>query len=89
MKSLAVSGIKKKQLAEIRTMANPPPPVKLALESVCELLNESAPDWKTMRGVIVRETFISSIVNFQTENITYDPFITYTHTYILFKSNPC
>lgn len=73
MKSLAVSGIKKKQLAEIRTMANPPPPVKLALESVCELLNESAPDWKAMRGIIVKDTFISSIVNFQTEMITYGP----------------
>uniref|UniRef100_A0A1B0B0C4 Dynein heavy chain, cytoplasmic n=1 Tax=Glossina palpalis gambiensis TaxID=67801 RepID=A0A1B0B0C4_9MUSC len=31
---LAVSSIKKKQLAEIRTMTNPPPAVKLALESV-------------------------------------------------------
>ncbi|XP_065362456.1 dynein heavy chain, cytoplasmic-like [Calliphora vicina] len=68
----AVSGIKKKQLTEIRSMANPPPPVKLALESVCDLLNESAPNWKAMRGIIIKDNFISSIVNFQTEMITDD-----------------
>ncbi|EDW30259.1 GL17927 [Drosophila persimilis] len=67
----AVSSIKKKHLAEVRSMANPPAVVKLALESVCELLNESATDWKAIRGILVKDSFISSIVNLETDKITY------------------
>lgn len=52
-------------------MANPPAVVKLALESVCELLNESATDWKAIRGILVKDSFISSIVNLETDKITY------------------
>ncbi|XP_017053188.1 dynein heavy chain, cytoplasmic isoform X2 [Drosophila ficusphila] len=68
----AVSSIKKKHLAEVRSMANPPAVVKLALESVCELLNESATDWKAIRGILVKDSFISSIVNLETDKITDD-----------------
>lgn len=65
-----MSGIKKKQLAEVRSMANPPAPVKLACESICLLLGEAAADWKQIRGVLVKDSFISSIVNFDTLQIT-------------------
>jgi dynein heavy chain 1, cytosolic len=51
-------------------MANPPAPVKLACESICLLLGENAVDWKAIRGVLVKDSFISSIVNFETNNIT-------------------
>lgn len=51
-------------------MANPPPAVKLALESVCELLDKPASDWKAIRGIMVQDGFISSIVNLKTEDIT-------------------
>uniref|UniRef100_A0A034V4N0 Dynein heavy chain, cytoplasmic n=1 Tax=Bactrocera dorsalis TaxID=27457 RepID=A0A034V4N0_BACDO len=51
-------------------MANPPAVVKLALESVCELLSETATDWKAIRGILVKDSFIPSIVNLRTENIT-------------------
>lgn len=51
-------------------MANPPAVVKLALESVCELLNKAATDWKTIRAIMVQDGFISSIVNLKTEDIT-------------------
>lgn len=57
-------------MAEVRSMANPPGPIKLALESICLLLNEAASDWKEIRQVIVKDGFISSIVNFTTEDIT-------------------
>jgi len=67
---LAVSGIKKKQLAEVRSLANPPTPVKLACESICLLLGENAEDWKKIRGVLVKDSFISNIVNFETSMIT-------------------
>ena len=52
-------------------MGNPPTPVKLALESICLLLGENAPDWKAIRSVIVRENFINTIVNFSTDDIRY------------------
>ncbi|EDW50531.1 GM13947 [Drosophila sechellia] len=69
----AVKSIRKQQLVEVRTMANPPSVVKLALESICLLLGENATDWKSIRAVIMRENFINSIVsNFGTENITDD-----------------
>jgi len=67
----AVKSIKKQHLVEIRSMGNPPTPVKLALESICLLLGENAQDWKAIRSVVVRENFINTIVNFVTDDITY------------------
>lgn len=73
---VAVSGIKKKQLAEVRSMANPPAIVKVALESMCLLLdviddNDVIPDWKTIRSILNKDSFIPSILNFDTISITY------------------
>lgn len=51
-------------------MANPPPVVKLALESVCLMVNEPVTDWKSIRQVLVKDSFIPSIVNFDTPSIT-------------------
>lgn len=71
MYNLAVNSIKKQHLVEVRSMANPPAVVKLALESICLLLGENATDWKAIRAVIMRENFIGSIVtNFNTEEIS-------------------
>ncbi|XP_049288218.1 dynein heavy chain, cytoplasmic isoform X3 [Anopheles funestus] len=68
----AVGNIKKKQLAEVRTMANPPLPVKMALESVCLLLGEDdrGGDWKAIRAIMVKDSFIASIVKLDTSHIT-------------------
>ena len=42
-----MKGIRKNQLVEVRSMANPPVLVKLALESICILLGETVgTDWK-------------------------------------------
>ena len=42
--------IKKQYLAEVRSVANPPPLIKMALESACILRGESSPiDWKGTR----------------------------------------
>lgn len=70
IESLAVKGIKRQHLVEIRSMANPPAIVKLALESICLLLEENAVDWKQIRTVIMKDSFIPTIVNFNTEMIT-------------------
>lgn len=66
----AVKSIKKQHLVEVRTLNNPPAAVKLAVESICVLLGELDLDWKALRGVIMRENFISMIVNFKTDDIT-------------------
>lgn len=66
---LAVKSIKKQHLVEVRSMANPPGAVKLALESICLLLGESTTDWKQIRSIIMRENFIPTIVNFSADEI--------------------
>lgn len=58
-------------------MANPPAIVKLALESICLLLDitddkDGIPDWKTIRSILNKDSFIPSIINFDTASITYD-----------------
>ena len=68
--SVAVKSIKKQHLVEVRSMANPPAVVKVALESICLLLGENTTEWRTIRSVTMRENFISTIVNFNTEDIT-------------------
>ena len=66
----AVQSIKKQNLVEVRSMSNPPLPVKMALESICLLLGESTSDWKAIRSVLARDDFISKILSFQTDNLT-------------------
>ena len=43
--------------------------VKMALESICLLLGEPATEWKQLRMIIIKDSFIPSIVNFSTEDI--------------------
>ncbi|XP_052274955.1 cytoplasmic dynein 1 heavy chain 1-like isoform X3 [Dreissena polymorpha] len=68
----AVQSIKKKDLVEIRSMANPPQAVKNTLEAICLLLGENSSDWKSIRGIIVKDDFISKIVALSTEDIADD-----------------
>jgi len=64
----AVSNIKRQHLQEVRTMANPPEAVKLAMESVCTLLGHKIDSWRTVQGIIRRDDFIQRIVNFDTNS---------------------
>ena len=66
----AVKGIKKQHLVEIRSLANPPGPVKMALEAICTLLGEQNLDWKALRSLIMKDAFIPNIVSFDTEAIS-------------------
>ena len=68
--SIAVKGIKKAHLVEVRSLANPPNTVKMAMESICMLIGETSTDWKSIRQIIVKDNFIPTIVNFSTEDIT-------------------
>lgn len=62
----AVSNIKRQHLQEVRTMANPPEAVKIAMESVCTILGHKIDSWRTVQGIIRRDDFIQRIVNFDT-----------------------
>ena len=66
----AVKGIKKQKLVEVRSLPNPPPAVKMALEAVLTLLGENDLAWKTIRQLIMKENFIFTILNFDTEYLT-------------------
>ena len=66
----AVKGIKRQNLVEMKSLKNPPPAVKMALESICTLMGEKIMDWNAMRAFIMKDNFITNIVNFDTEGIT-------------------
>jgi dynein heavy chain 1 len=66
----AVSNIKRQHLQEVRTMANPPEAVKIAMESVCTILGHRIDSWRTVQGIIRRDDFIQRLVNFDTNTLT-------------------
>ncbi|KAG0726862.1 Dynein heavy chain, cytoplasmic [Chionoecetes opilio] len=68
----AVKGIRRQHLVEVRSMANPPPMVKLALESICLLLGEATSDWKAIKSIIMKDNFIGTVVNFNTDDMPDD-----------------
>lgn len=66
----AVGNIKKQHLSEVRSMANPPEAVKLAMESACSVLGHQIDSWRTVQSIIRRDDFISSIQNFDTKKMS-------------------
>ena len=70
----AVKSIKKEHLDELRRLGKPPQAIKMALESICLLLNTPSTEWKEIRTIVSKTSFIPSIVNFQTEDIRYKYF---------------
>ncbi|KAL3100094.1 hypothetical protein niasHS_000705 [Heterodera schachtii] len=66
----AVSGIKKAQLTEVRSMPSPPNAVKIAMEVICLLLGEKQTEWKSIRAIMVKDDFIPRILQFNTDSIT-------------------
>jgi dynein heavy chain 1 len=64
----SVSNIKRQHLTEVRSMGSPPASVRLALEAVCTLLGHTVDSWKTIQGLIRRDDFIASIVNYDNKN---------------------
>ena len=63
----SVSNIKRQHLTEVRAMGHPPTAVRVAMESVCTILGHKVNSWATVQGIIRRDDFISSIVNFDNE----------------------
>lgn len=65
----SVGNIGKHQLAEVRTMTNPPIAVKVAVESVCILLGHKIDSWKDVQAVLKRDDFITNILNHKADDI--------------------
>ncbi|KAI9731342.1 MAG: hypothetical protein M1834_005245 [Cirrosporium novae-zelandiae] len=65
----SVQNIKRQHLTEVRSMGSPPAGVKLALESVCTLLGHKVESWKTIQGIVRKDDFIASIVNYDNERL--------------------
>lgn len=66
----AVGNIRKQHLSEVRSMANPPEAVKMAMESACSVLGHQVDSWKTVQSIIRKDDFIASIQNFDTNKMT-------------------
>ncbi|KII67376.1 Cytoplasmic dynein 1 heavy chain 1 [Thelohanellus kitauei] len=67
----ALSIIDRNMLNEIRVMFKPPALIKLAIESVYELITGQVPtDWKNVKTFLNKDDFIQTIRNFKTESIT-------------------
>merc|ERR1719454_902095 len=78
----AVQGIRRQQLVEVRQFVNPPPAVKMAMESICLMIGSDAKDWKSIRALIVQQDFIPSILNFDTDNMAKSTKETMMNTYM-------
>ena len=78
----AGKSIKKQHLREVRSLANPPPLITMALESTCILLGEGSPlDWKDYRADTMKGNVIPSIVDFNSDNTTDVIWKTFVKTY--------
>ncbi|THD25348.1 Dynein heavy chain 1 cytosolic [Fasciola hepatica] len=66
----AVLEIRKRDIQEIKAMKNPPPVIKMAVESICLLLGDHSTDWRQILTTVMKDTFVPSILNFNTDDIT-------------------
>lgn len=63
-----VQNIKKQHLTEMRSMSNPPAAVKMAMESVCILLNYPVTSWRDVQLIVRKDDFIASIVSYDNDS---------------------
>jgi dynein heavy chain 1 len=66
----SVSSIKRQHLQELRTMAHPPEPVKITMESVCIMLGHKVDSWKSVQQISRKDDFIANITNYDTLKLT-------------------
>lgn len=63
----ALGSVNRKDLSEVRSMGNPPAPVKNTMESVCIALGHRVEGWKTVQQILRRDDFMESIEKYRTE----------------------
>ena len=66
-----MSGIQRKNLDELRSLASPPVGVRLALEPVVALVsgNPKKPEWAEIKEWLRKPTFIQTIMSFDKDSI--------------------
>ena len=67
---MAVSGIKKDNLNEIRSLKLPPEPIRDVLEGVLRLMNNQDTSWISMKRFLAQPSIISEIMEYDAKNIT-------------------
>ncbi|KAJ5078911.1 intein-containing cytoplasmic dynein 1 heavy chain 1 precursor [Anaeramoeba ignava] len=65
----SVNSIKKRDLEELKSMANPPELVKMTLQGVSQFLGSKDTSWGEIRRLLRKDDFIPSVVNFDTYSI--------------------
>ena len=66
----SVSAIKRAHLDEIRALGKPPAKVQKTLEAVCLMLGQPQTDWAAIRRIVADNSFIPSVVKFNSEALT-------------------
>ena len=67
----AVKQIKKDHLREIKALKTPPKPVEMAVSSLVLLLGKKFTEWKDIKAFMASDSFIKSIIEFDSESISY------------------
>ncbi len=65
----AVSNINKKQLNEIKCLKNPPKLIEFTMNAVAVLIGKKIKDWKGMQKLLASNSFIPSILKFDTNKV--------------------
>ena len=66
----AVSGIKTKQLDEMRAMLKPPVGVRMTMEAVMILLGKGKAEWSEIRKEVQQKTFINDVLSLDANTVT-------------------
>ena len=67
-----VKNIRKAEFNEVKSLATPPRIVQLVMEFVIVLIGEKQKDWANIKKVIRGEDFLSTILNYDPNLLTYD-----------------
>ncbi len=67
---MAVGGIKKDNLNEIRSLKLPPEPIRDVLEGVLRLMHNQDTSWISMKRFLAQPSVIQEILNYDARNIT-------------------
>ena len=65
----AISHLTKKDLAEVRSYANPPRDIMTVMSAVLTVLGKDKPDWATVKKELTDPKFMHKVINLDKDNI--------------------
>ena len=65
----AISHLTKKDLAEVRSYANPPKDIMTVMSAVLTVLGKVEPDWATVKKETTDPNFMKRLINLDKDNI--------------------